>query len=83
MQNNTDFSLSTVDNAKDAVTIGNIYNNAITCCNIINIVTEVVKDIAGEDLADNINKSPLTQEAIAGVCASSIISKLTNKTKGA
>jgi hypothetical protein len=56
-----------------------VLNSATVLCNAVELVTRIVKDIAGNDISTSINNNTLTSDTIASLVAQRISTNIANK----
>ena len=66
----------TIAEQQTAVRVNKVAENSIVLSNIIELVTSVIAKIAGNDIADTVNKESLSRKVLSGLVANRLKDKI-------
>lgn len=66
----------TLQEQQDAIKVNNTLDNSLVLSNIVELTTSVIIKIAGQDIADTINKESLNRNILSNLVANRIKEKI-------
>lgn len=66
----------TLQEQQDAIKVNNTLDNSLVLSNIVELATSVIIKIAGQDIADTINKESLNRNILSNLVANRIKEKI-------